>query len=380
MRSGTYTYVPIERVLWGIPAREAILEEIDRLSANRVLLVTSKTLARTTDVVSTIQNALAEKCVGHFEGCLEHTPIESVLSCAADIEERSADLVVTIGGGTPIDTVKIAQVCQAFNIRSSEELLKRAGQQSDVASPFRQIIVPTTLSGGEYSSFAGGTDPKRKIKDMYYGPDLCGRTIIADPEITLHTPDWLWFSTAIRALDHAIEGYCAPETNALVQGTALHAIKLFSESLRRTKRDRTDLDARHKSQMAVWLATSSLGRVSMGASHGIGYFLGTMCNVPHGYTSCVMLPAVLKWNSSATENLQKDIASALGAKNATAAEAVGALLDDLEMPRNLTDIGVSQDMFEPIAAQAVQHPVVQANPRPITSVDEVIEILNLANE
>src|SRR5207302_11355315 len=113
----------------------------------------------------------------------------------------------------------------------------------------------------------GGTDTKRKMKDSYIGPDLCAVVIILDPAIATHTPEWLWLSTGIRAVDHAVEGYCAPSTNPFVQATALRALALFARSLPRTKQEPGDLDARLQSQMAVWLAAQSLGRVSMGASH-----------------------------------------------------------------------------------------------------------------
>ena len=185
----------------------------------------------------------------------------------------------------------------ADDVRDIDGLKAFAGKPTKEPSRVRQIIAPTTLSGGEYSSAAGGTDTARKLKDMYQAPDMCGRVIILDPALAVHTPEWLWLSTAIRALDHAVEGYCSPQTNALVQGKALQAMKLFAASLPATKRDPNDLDARQGSQMAVWLAASSLGRVPMGASHGIGYLLGTLHGVPHGYTSCVMLPAVLRWNA-----------------------------------------------------------------------------------
>jgi alcohol dehydrogenase class IV len=163
-----------------------------------------------------------------------------------------------------------------------------------------------------------------------------------------------------------------------VQATALHAMTLLSAALRQTKKDPGNLDARQKSQMAVWLAATSLGRVSMGASHGIGYLLGTMHGVPHGYTSCVMLPAVLRWNEPVTGALQKDIASALGMPGGSASAAVAALLDELGLPQRLGDVGVDAGQISAIAERAAKHPVVKANPRPIRSANDVAEILTLA--
>lgn len=130
--------------------------------------------------------------------------------------------------------------------------------------------------------------------------------------------------------------------------------------------------------MATWLAASGLGRVPMGASHGIGYVLGTVCGVPHGYTSCVMLPAVLRWNAACIGPAQADIAEALGASGSSAADAVAALLDNLGLPRRLDDVGVDASQIPLIAERALHNPVVRANPRPITTVADVMEILSFA--
>ncbi len=378
MRPGTYDYVPIERIVWGKPAAEAVPAEADRLGAQRVFTVASGTMSRKTDVVRGLRKALGARDAGLFDECREHAPLESIIACAEAARAAKPDLILTVGGGTPIDTVKIVQLCLTHDIRDIDALRSFAGKPTSKPSRVRQVIVPTTLSAGEYSSVAGGTDTAKKLKEMYQAPDMCGRAIILDPSATLHTPEWLWLSTAIRALDHAVEGYSSPLTNALVQATALHAMRLLPPALKRTKTEANDLEARHQAQMAVWLAATSLGRVPMGASHGIGYLLGTMAGVPHGYTSCVMLPAVLKWNEPATGALQKDIAASLGAPQASASKAVAQLLDKLGLPRRLSDVGVREDQIPAIAERAAQHPVVRSNPRPVRSATDAEEILRLA--
>ncbi|MCC6918471.1 MAG: iron-containing alcohol dehydrogenase [Alphaproteobacteria bacterium] len=379
MHAGAYDYVPLERVRWGTPAAAAVAEEARRLGATRVFVIASRTLSRTTPVVASIREALGAGFAGLFDACREHTPIDSVIEAAAAVRAAEPDLLVTAGGGSPIDTTKAVQLCLSRDITRAADLLAIAGQPpSREPSRLRQVIVPTTLSGGEYSSIAGVTDPVRKLKDAYVGFDLCARTVILDPEATLHTPEWLWLSTAIRALDHAVEGYCAPATNPMVQGLALHAMRLFATALRRTKADPSDLEARLQSQQAVWLAASGLGRVPMGASHGIGYLLGTMCGVPHGYTSCVMLPAVLRWNEAVTRERQRDIAAALGMPDAPASDAVAKLVADLGLPRKLGDVGVGEDRIAELAAVAWRTPVVKTNPRPVRDAGDAAEILRFA--
>ena len=378
MSTGHYAYVPLERVIWGEAAATAVAREADRLRANRMMIVASGTLSRETTAVAAIAQILGERCVGLFDQCREHAPLESVLACAEAARAADPDLIVTVGGGTPIDTVKVVLLCLTHDIRTREALLAIANQTTSVPAAVRQIVVPTTLSAGEYSNAAGGTDTQRKTKDMYWGPDLCARSVILDPAICRHTPLWLWLSTAIRSVDHAVESYCSTAPNALVEAGALHALTLFASSLRRTKADEDDLDARQQSQMAVWLAASSLGRVPMGASHGIGYVLGTVGGVPHGYTSCVMLPAVMRWNEPATRGRQADIAAALGRPDDSAAHAVASLIGDLGLPRTLGEVGIKENQLALIAERALTNPVVRANPRPIREVADIMEILRLA--
>jgi maleylacetate reductase len=378
MNQGHYDAVPIERVRWGVPAAQAVVEEVERLGARRVFTVASGTLSRKTDTIAAIRTALGARDAGLFDAIGEHTPLESVIACLTAVRAAKADLILTVGGGSPIDAVKVVQLGLTHGVTDVESLKAFAGKPTREPSVIRQIIVPTTQSGGEFSSMAGATDTARKMKDMYAAPDMCGRVIILDPAITVHTPEWLWLSTAIRALDHAVEGYCSLQTHPLIQGTALQAMKLFGTALPRTKADANDLDARLQSQMAVWLAASSLGRVPMGASHGIGYLLGTLHGVPHGYTSCVMMPAVLKWNAPVNGARDADIAAALGKPNGSASDAVRALLQTLGLPHTLGDVGVKESDIAKIAGYAAQHPVVRSNPRPITTAADAEEILRLA--
>jgi alcohol dehydrogenase class IV len=116
-----------------------------------------------------------------------------------------------------------------------------------------------------------------------------------------------------------------------------------------------------------------------GASHGLGYLLGALGGVPHGVTSCVFLPAVLDWNLSFTSDKQKQIAAALGAENMSAGDAVRRLVDDLGLPGTLSAVGADDALKQQISEYALAHPVVLANPRPITLSQDVYEIMALAS-
>ena len=117
----------------------------------------------------------------------------------------------------------------------------------------------------------------------------------------------------------------------------------------------------------------------MGASHAIGYLLGTIGAVPHGLTSCVMLPAVLKWNEGYLGQKQQIISDALEDPGSTASQAVTNLLKDLGLPITLSEVGIKKGQWDQIAKYGKNHPVVQTNPRPINSHSDILEILELAS-
>jgi alcohol dehydrogenase class IV len=205
------------------------------------------------------------------------------------------------------------------------------------------------------------------------------RAVILDPAITLHTPEWLFLSTGIRAVDHCVEALCSRETHAYADAQAAKGLSLLATSLPRVKADPTDLDARLDCQLGAWLSMGALAAgVPMGASHGIGYVLGAAFGVPHGHTSCVMLPWVMRWNKPANAERQALVAAAMGHPDKDAGDCLDALIRVLGQPRSLREVGVSPDDFDLIATQAMHTPWVPRNPRKIDGPAQLREILELA--
>jgi alcohol dehydrogenase class IV len=384
MRPGDYTYIPQERIVYGRPTAEAVLHESARLGAGRLFLVASRSLSQETPVIESLKAALGDRFAGLFDGCREHAPRSTVVAATNAVREAAPDLIVTLGGGTPVDTVKILQICLAHDVRRELDMdalhirVKPDGTSyvpQIRPSTIRQIIVPTTLSGAEFSSLGAAQNEATGIKEPYAGPNVCGQAVILDPEVTVYTPDWLWFSTGIRAVDHAIEGLCSTNATPYTDGLALHALRMLAKSLPRNLSAAGDLDARLISQQAVWLASASIGRVQFGASHGIGHVLGGLCGVSHGHTSCVLLPAVLRWNEEITGEKQKHIAEALGRPYMSAWKAVQDLVGELGLPTRLRDVEVEREMLPAVAEAALGNIWVRTNPRPIESPAQVMEIL-----
>ena len=392
MPSGTHRTPNMDRVIYSQPFAEALAAERARLGAARVFLMAGGTLARETNLVQAARDALGNHLAGVWTDMPPHTPRNAVVAAANAAQAAGADLLVTLGGGSVTDAAKMVGMCLANDVRDARALdAFRATTRQDgvtvrpptVAGVVRTISIPTTLSAGEFSSFAGCTDTDAADgvphKESYSSPSMIPLTVILDPAATVPTPEWLWLSTGIRAVDHAVESLCSVGAQPLCDGQALHALRLLSRGLRGSKADPNDLAARLDCQLGAWMSMSGAASgVPMGASHGIGHVLGGTAGVPHGYTSCVMLPHVLRFNAAVNGERQGWVADALGRHNHDAADAVAELIASLGLPGTLRAVGVKPDQLDVIAKGSMHDRWVHTNPRKIAGPEVVRALLDAA--
>jgi len=383
VHQGRVVFGAMDEVVFGHLAAQAIAAQMDRLGTSRAFLMVSSTLNRQTDEIEKIRKALGPRCVGMFDAMPQHTPREAVIAATGQARATNADLIVTVGGGSITDGAKAVQLCLANDVSTVEgidSIRAVRGVSPPMNAPIvRQISVPTTIAGGEFSAIAGVTNLRRRAKEMLKHELLVPRAVILDPAITVHTPEWLFLSTGIRAVDHCVEGLCSREAHPYADAQALKGLSMLAEGLPRVKADGRDLDARMDCQIGTWLSAGPLASgVPMGASHGIGYVLGAAHGVPHGYTSCVMLPAVMRWNKPANADRQALVAAAMGRPGADAGDVLDDFIRKLGLPRSLREVIVTAEHFDDIARQAMATPWVPRNPRRIDGPAEVHEILQLA--
>jgi maleylacetate reductase len=382
-RQGRVVFGAMDEVVFGQPAAAAIAAQADRLDAQRIFLMVSRTLNTKTEEIEKIRKALGARVVGTYDSMPPHTPRSAVIVAAEAARSANADLIVTVGGGSIIDGAKAVQLCLANGITTAEgmDLCRVVGGVVPPIKPpvVRQISVPTALSAGEFSNLAGVTDERTKTKELFRHPLVMPRAVVIDPAITVHTPQDLWTPTGIRAVDHCVEGLCSLESHPYGDAQAMQGLALLASGLPRVAADPGDLDARLDCQLGAWLSMGALSAgVPMGASHGIGYVLGAKHGVPHGHTSCVMLPAVMRWNRPANAARQALVATAMGEAGHDAADLLDRFIGGLGQPRRLADVGVSAAHFESIATAAMGTPWVPRNPRKIDGPAQVREILELA--
>lgn len=390
MLSGIHGHQDIERVVYGKAAGAALRAEAERLGARRVFVTTTRSVAQSA-LLADIIKELGDRHAGVYAGITAHSPRPCVIEGAQMARDARADLLVAVGGGSAIDATKVMLIALWQGATTIEDLdLYRAGKPKDGAAPpsdavkppphaIRMLAVPTTLSAAEFNAYAGISDPRHGIKESFGHRLVVPRVIVLDPVATLATPMDLMLSTGLKAVDHAVERLCSQQANPFAIGTASEALKLLSHALPAHKGKPDDMETRLNLQFGMWLSIGAgTSGVGVGASHGIGHVLGAACHVPHGHTSCVMLPSVLRWNLPANAERQKRVSEAFGAPDRPAADLVAHLVATLGLPGSLSEVGVRRDRFREIAEKSMHDRAVLNNPRPIKGPAEVMEILELA--
>jgi maleylacetate reductase len=340
--SGEFTFTRLERVIFGAGRIRDLGRELERRGLKRALVVTGASLGRS-KLIDSVRAAAGPAFAEVFTGAAQHTPSRTVDALAQQARRVEADALVSFGGGSPIDTAKAA----AMKLLAERELV--------------HIAVPTTLSAAEYTPFGGVTNEDTRDKAGVGDPRLQPRVVILDPELTLATPAWLWAGTGMRALDHAVEGAYSSLHQPLTDALSAHAIALLNDHLRPSlaTHGAAELEHRVQCQFAAWFSIFGAMNTRMGISHALGHQIGPHWNVPHGFTSCITLPHVMRFMARVAPERFGPIADGFGlrfdgdkpgAAAVECAERTAQFIRQFEVPMRLRDVGVPRDELGRITA------------------------------
>ena len=293
-----------------------------------------------------------------FLDCQPEAPVTVIERLGKNIRDGKYDLVTGIGGGSTMDTVKIASIIAHSDLKVLDLL---SGKQ--VEKVVRKILIPTTAgTGSEWSNVAVVTDdithnPGRTT--VIITPQNLANAAIIDPELTYNLPQRITADTGMDALTHAIEAYTSPAGNVMSEMFAETAIKLISKNLRAVfANGRQNINARHNMSIAAAFAMHAVVLSSVGLAHFMNEPLGKKARLSHGATCTLLLPEVMEFNMAANAAKYARIAEIMGENitgltvSAAAAKSVVAvriLANDLEMPTQakeaITDKAI-EDMVE----------------------------------
>src|SRR3984893_11883268 len=368
--AGEFNLSRLERVIYGPGKIAALKDEMERRSLQRAVVVTTDVVAKL-PILQKVTEPLGTRCAGVFTGVVQHVPRGTVNELGKELERLNADSVVSLGGGSPIDSCKVA----LYGLLSTRELI--------------HIAVPTTLSAAEYTHAGGVTDETTRVKSGGYDPSVLPRTVINDPELRRATPDWRWVTPGMRALDHAIE--CAyairhqPISDALAAKSISLLLKHLPASIRTEGEER--LDHRGQCHVAAWFSIYGAMNTRFGLSHLMGHQIGPRWDVPHGVTSCITLPHAMRFMAELAADRFGPIADGFGIpfdpenpKPAAlaCADRTAAFIAQFDVPRTLSAAGVPRseigEIVAPIARELEHMGVVD---RPLTE-QQVLGLLEAA--
>jgi len=363
--AGEYHFTRLETVIFGVGKVESLGRELSRRGAERTLIVTGKTLGRS-KLLDRVISAAGPAFAGVFAGAVQHVPSRTVTELVEEARRLKADSMVSFGGGSPIDTVKNA-AWQLMGGRPGSRTIDfgASGGDKPGGGAILHIAIPTTLSAGEFTPGGGVTDESSKVKGGVADSRLQAKVVILDPALTVETPAWLWASTGMRALDHAVEGSYSVRHQLVTDTLATRAIALLNAhllaSLQTSGED--ELEHRARCQLAAWLSIFGMFNTRGGISHALGHQIGPMWDVPHGVTSCITLPHVMRFMAEVAAERFGPIADGLGVRfdahnprssAIECADRTAKFIGKFEVPTRLRDVGVPREEISRIAGTVLE--------------------------
>jgi len=383
------------RIVFGNGKIDSLRDEVQKLGGKRVLVLSGRTVAEKTDAVRRINDGLGDMSAGVYSGLTQRAPLSTAVEAANLALASGADTLVGVGGSTISDAARMIAVLMAEGIKTVEQLRRLGEEQDMMLTPNLdgkelplQVAVPTTLSAGEFNMGGGNVlDDQAGHKIRVRHPRLYADLIMLDPAMTEGTPDWLWLSTGVKAMDHCIERLYSTGNQPAIDAPVLAAAGMLFTHLPKSRESDGDPEARLQCLVAAWMSMMGAPNFAMGLSHAIGHILGVKYSVGHGYTSCVTQPYVMEFNRPASAAKQALLARSAGIdtrgmSDDAAAEAAARAVDDfilgMGMPHRIRELEIPKADLPEIAKLVLTDGGTRSNPIPITSAEQVMEVLRAA--
>lgn len=301
------------KLIYGIDILNSIGDAVARFGKRKALLVTDEILvsAGPVDKVKQGFKKTDIKIAAVFDQVPPNSTIQTVQECAALGIKEKCNMVIAVGGGSVIDTAKVANLLMvkggkvedhmgAYLLKSSEQLMPA-------------IVIPTTAgTGSEVTKVAVIADPDHDVKLPFAEEQFLPELAVLDPEMTVSMPPKLTACTGMDALVHAIEAYVDKEWSPASDALSLHAIKLLTQNILQACDKPQDLQARGAMQVGSFLAGVAFSHSMVGMVHGISHALGGVYHIPHGLANALILPEVMAYNLESKLERYADVALAMG--------------------------------------------------------------------
>jgi len=376
------TFTCINRIIQGRNSLRQLPDEVSKLKAKRVLIVTDPGLTKT-DIPLKVLAQLQGFDTEVYSEVEPDPSIETIGTCADFVRRGRFDMIIGLGGGSAIDTAK----CAAVLARNEGDVQQFLGIEKLHNPGLPKILIPTTAgTGSEVTNIAVLSLKQAHTKKGIVSRFLFADAAILDPELTVNLPSAITASTGMDALTHAIEAYVSRFRQPLTDHFALEAIRLIGANLRTAVHFGANIEAREAMLTASLYAGLAFGSAATGMVHGLAMPLGGQFNVPHGVANAVLLTHVMRFNMVSDLNRYRDIAVAMGERvehlsvrdgALRGIEAVASLAQDVGIP-SLQSLSIPREAIDALATDGMSNSrQILPNPRNVTY-DGLVGILNQA--
>ena len=362
--------------------------EVDKVGGSKALIVTDQGVEKAglvQKVIDGMESGQAE-AVGVFNEVPQDSEVKIVQKCRDKALELGADSLISVGGGSVMDTAKAT----AIVLCEGGELLDHQSAVYEASQPLvPHLAVPTTAGTGSESTFSCIiADHEEKIKYIFQGADLTPTVAMLDPLMTVTLPPLLTASTGMDALTHAIEALHSEMHQPITDYVALGAIRIVSQYLERATRNADDIEARKHMLIAANMGGIVIANAFVGIVHAMSHSAGSRFGVPHGVANAILLPYGMEFNLQYEQvpGEYRVVAEALGLEvsgdeDMTAAkkavEYIKELTVRLDLPQKLSEVGVPEDELEAVSEDSTLDGSILNNPGE-QEVDEVLELFKRA--
>jgi len=374
----SFNYFGPTKVIFGMGSVSELPIEVSAFGKKAVLVTDEGLMA--TGLVAQVQEKLGDLLVHTYTNVPPDSGMEVVNQGAQEALSAGADVIISLGGGSVIDTAKAMSIV----MKEGGSIREFQGLQMLTRPQIPHIAIPTTAgTGSEVTSAAVIFDQEQGQKILVFEYFITPQAAILDPKITSSLPPNLSAATGMDAMTHAVESYVSLQRNPISDAAALHAIRLIANYLPRAVANGSDLIARGQMQVAALLAGWAFSNAMVGLAHAMAHSLGAVCRIPHGLANALILPQVMRYNLNEVPELMMDIAAAMGisiekldplAAGKAAADKMEAFLKQIGITERLKDLGVSPEALQRCSELSLSDGSIVYNPKMVMDANDILDI------
>ncbi len=382
-RDLSFVYFNPTKTNFGEGTVKSVGSDVDDLGCSRAVIVTDQCLCDL-GLVEQVEKALGNRHVGTFNGCLQDSGVHIVDEGYAFAKDKEADILISVGGGSVIDTAK----GMAILLKEGGKLMDYAGMQMLKRPVTPHIVIPTTCGTGSEVTFAMVIKDWEKHQKLIFADyHVLPKVAILDPKMVEKLPPMLTATTGMDAFCHAVEAIHSMQAEPISDGMGMHAIRLLMEYMPRAVQDGSDLFARGQQQIAALMAGVAFGNAMIGMVHAMAHSIGALAGIPHGMANSILLPHCMVYNMDVAADRYRLVADAMGVlkpgmsdedAGMAAAEGIWELTKKMGVPQKLSEVGAKEEHLLPASELSLSDGSIVYNPKPVFEAEEVLGVFRKA--